>query len=315
MLSSNSHPVSAKEGGSTLNTNPKETSKPDEDMRTLMSAKTVVAFPQRVIVSSLEEARLSKIATGGGIRKELDDGETSSSSSSDSDSSSDSEEESDDGDEKGVSVKTRVEFPRRDSFFSENIPIKTSQLPKDGLSQKRHKEYVSKKKPSKTETDVPTIKQVAFSKASVSHKTSKSKAKDPNKKTTPKEADQKKLVLESHLNKKHLTNATLKPDYLEEKSMGAQIATAQLEAPSVTQEDKKQTLISRREGKTLKETQKSEAVEITAPKLEEEISENTALVMGTKEETVQDAGAQAGESSTIDGTHLICLNCIIDSPG
>ncbi|XP_065597720.1 NADH dehydrogenase [ubiquinone] flavoprotein 3, mitochondrial isoform X2 [Cyrtonyx montezumae] len=295
--------ISAKEGGSTLNTNPKETSKPDEDMRMLMSMKTVVAFPQRVIVSSLEEARLNKIATGGGIRKELAEEETSSSSSSDSDSSSDSEEESDDGDEKGVSIKTRVEFPRRDSFFSENVPIKTSQLPKDDLSQKRHKEYVSKKKPSKTETDVPTIKQVAFSKASVSHKTLKSKARDPNEKTTPKGADQKKLVLEPHLNKKHLANASVKPDYLEEKSMGAQIATTQLEAPSVTQEDKKQNLISRRKGKKLKETQKSEAVEITAPKLEEEISENTALVMGTKEETVQDAGAQAGESSTIDEGH------------
>lgn len=301
MLSSNSHPVSAKEGGSTLNTNPKEVSKPDEDLRMLMSRKTVVAFPQRVIGSSLEEARLSKIAKGGGIRKELAEEETSSSSSSDSDSSSDSEDERDDGDESGVFIKTRVEFPRRDSIFSENIPIKTSQLPKDYLPQKDHKEYVAKKKPSKMEMDVPTIKQVAFSKAPVSHATLKSKARDPNTKSTPKGADQQKLVLEPHLNKNQdLTDATLKSDYLEEKSLGAQTATTQLTAPSVTREDKKQNLISRREDKNVKETQKSEAVKVASPKQEEEISESTVLVMGTKEETVQEAGVQAGESSTID---------------
>lgn len=316
MLSSNSHPVSAKEGGSTLNTNPKEVSKPDEDLRMLMAKKTVVAFPQQVIVSSLEEARLSKIAKGGGMRKELAEEETSSSSSSDSDSSSDSEEENDDGDESGVSFKTRVEFPRRDSIISENIPIKTSQLPRDDLSQKDHKEYIAKKKPSKTETDVPTVKQVAFSKASVSHETLKSEAKDPNTKSAPKEADQQKLVLEPHLNKNQvLTDSTLKSDYLEEKSLRAQTATTQLKAPSVTQEGKEQNLISRREGKKVKETQKSEEVEVASPKQEEEISESTALVMGTKEETVQEAGVQTGEGSTIDGTPFICLIYVIDSSG
>ncbi|XP_072182810.1 NADH dehydrogenase [ubiquinone] flavoprotein 3, mitochondrial [Excalfactoria chinensis] len=297
----NSHPVSAKEGGSTLNTNPKEASKPDEDLRTLMSRKTVVAFPQRVIVSSLEEARLHKIAKGGGIRKELAEEETSSSSSSDSDSSSDSEEENDDGDESGVSIKTRVEFPRRDSVFSENTLIKRSQLPKDGLPQKDHKAYVAKKKPSKKETDVPAVKQVAFSKASVSHETLKSKARALNTKSTPKKADRQNLVLEPYLNKtQDLTDATLKSHYLEEKSLGAHPASTQLKVPSVTQEDKKQKLISRREGKKAKETQKSAAVEVAPPILEEEISESTVLVMGTKEETVQEAGIQAGESSSID---------------
>ncbi|XP_015738853.1 NADH dehydrogenase [ubiquinone] flavoprotein 3, mitochondrial isoform X2 [Coturnix japonica] len=291
--------ISAKEGGSTLNTNPKEASKPDEDLRVLMSRKTVVAFPQRVIVSSLEEARLRKTAEGGGIRKELAEEETSSSSSSDSDSSSDSEEENDD--ESGVSIKTRVEFPRRDSVSSENMLIKTSQLPKDGLLQKDHKAYVAKKKPSKTETDVPTAKQVAFSKASVSHETLKSKARVLNTKSVPKEASRQKLVLEPHLNKKQdLTDATLKSDYVEEKSLGAHPASTQLKVPSASQEDKKQNLISRREGKKVKETQKSAAVEVAPPILEEEVSESTVLVMGTKEDTVQEAGIQAGESSSID---------------
>ncbi|NXC38787.1 NDUV3 dehydrogenase, partial [Penelope pileata] len=266
----------------------------------LMSRKTIIAFPQRVSASSLEEEKHTTIATGGGIRKEVAEEETSSSSSSDSDSSSDSEEESGVDDDKGVAVKTRVEFPRRDSVFSENIPIKTSQLPKDNLSQKHYKEHVAKKKPSKTESDASAIKQAAFSKASVSHKTLKSKARDPNIKSTPKEADQQKLVLEPQLDKNQdLTDTARKSHYLEKKSIASRVATTQLKAPSVTQEDKKQNLISRGEDEMVKEAQKSEAVEVTS-KLEEKTSESTVLVADTKEETIQEAGVQAGESSTID---------------
>ncbi|NXL83830.1 NDUV3 dehydrogenase, partial [Alectura lathami] len=265
----------------------------------LMSRKTVVTFPQRV--SSLEEQNLTTIATGGGMKKELAEEETSSSSSSDSDSSSDPEGEGDDGDDSEAAIKTRVEFPRRDSTFSESTPIKASRLPKDNLSQKHHKESAAKKKPSKTGTDVSAIKQVAFSKASVSHKTVQSKARDPNVKPAPKEADQQKLVLEPHLDKNQdLTDTTLKPDYLEEKSTGAQVATAQLKARSVIQEGKKQKVVSRGEEKRLKEAQGSEAVETTSPKLEEQTSESTVLVMGTKEPATQEAAVQAGEGSTID---------------
>ncbi|KFQ82228.1 hypothetical protein N337_13699 [Phoenicopterus ruber ruber] len=265
-----------------------------------MSRKTVVSFPQRVVVSCLEEENLTTPATEGGLRKELLEEETSSSSSSDSDSSSDSEEEND-GDSE-VAIKTKVEFPRRDSIFSENIAVKASMLAKENLSQKSHREYAAKKKPRKTETDVSPIKQVAFSKASVSHETSKSKAKDPKVKSTPKEADRQKLVLEPRMvESQDLTDVTHKSDYLEEKSIGTQVAAIQLKASSVTREDKKHKLVSREE-KKVKEAQESEAEEVTASKLEEETSESTMLVMGTtaKEETMQEAGVQAGERSTTE---------------
>ncbi|KAM9301090.1 NADH dehydrogenase [ubiquinone] flavoprotein 3, mitochondrial [Morus bassanus] len=304
MLSSSSLRVSANKGESISSTKLEEASKPSaEDMRMFMSRKTVVAFPQRAVVSSLEEENLTTSATEGGLRKELVEEEASSSSSSDSDSSSDSEEENYDDSE--VAIKTKVEFPRRDSIFSENIAVKASMLAKENLSQKSHKEYVAKKKPRKTETDVSPIKQVAFSKTSVSHETPKSKARDPKVKSTPKKADRQKLVLEPHMvESRNLTDVTHKSDYLEEKSIGTQIAALQLKASSVTQEDKKQKLISREE-KKVKRAQESEAEVVIAPKLEEENSESSTLVTGTtaREETVQEAGGQAGErSSTIEET-------------
>ncbi|XP_075571001.1 NADH dehydrogenase [ubiquinone] flavoprotein 3, mitochondrial isoform X1 [Pelecanus crispus] len=301
-LSSSSLLVSANKGESISSTNLEEASKPAEDIRMFMSRKTVVAFPQRVVVSSLEEEDLTTPATEGGLRKELVEEETLSSSSSDSDSSSDSEEANDD-DVSEVAVKTKVDFPRRDSI-SENIAVKASVLAKENLSQKSHKEYVAKKKPCKTETDVSPVKQVAFSKTSVRHEASKSKARDPKVKSTPKEAGRQKLVLEPHMiESRDLTNVTHKSDYLEEKSIGTQVAAIQLKASSVTQEDKKQKLVSRGEEKKVKEAQESEAEEVTAPKLEE-TSESTMLVVGTtaKEETIQEAGVQAGERSTIEET-------------
>ncbi|XP_075628976.1 NADH dehydrogenase [ubiquinone] flavoprotein 3, mitochondrial isoform X2 [Balearica regulorum gibbericeps] len=296
MLSSSSLLASANKGESISSTNLEEASKPAEDMRTFMSRKTVVAFPQRIVVSSLEEENLITAATEGGLRKELVEEETSSSSSSDS--SSDSEEEDDDSE---VAIKTKVEFPRRDSIFSENIVVKASMLAKENLSQKSHKEYVAKKS-HKTETDVSPIKHIAFSKTSVNHETSKSKARDPKVKSTPKEADRQKLVIEPHMvESRDLTDVAHKSDYLEEKSIGTQLAAIQLKASSVTQEDKKQKLVSRGEEKKVKEAQESEAKVVTAPKLEE-ISESTVMVMGTtaKEETIQEAGVQTGERSTTE---------------
>ncbi|XP_010118760.1 PREDICTED: NADH dehydrogenase [ubiquinone] flavoprotein 3, mitochondrial [Chlamydotis macqueenii] len=302
MLSSSSILVSANKGESLSSTNLEEASKPSaEDMRMFMSRKTVVAFPQRVVVSSLEEDNLTTPATEGGLREELVEEETSSSSSSDSDSSSDSEGEGDNDSE--VAIKTKVEFPRQDSVFSKNIAVKASILAKENLSQKSYKEYVAKKKPRKTATDVSPVKQVAFSKMSSSHETSKSKARDPKVKSTLK--DQQKLVLKPHTAESHdLTDGTHKSDYLEEKSIGTQVAAIQLKGSSVTREDKKQKLVSTGEEKKLKEAQVSEAEVESAPKLEEETSESTVLIMGTtaKEETIHEAGVQAGERSTIEET-------------
>ncbi|XP_031956933.1 NADH dehydrogenase [ubiquinone] flavoprotein 3, mitochondrial [Corvus moneduloides] len=299
MLSSSSLLLSADKGESISSTSLKEAAKPAEDTRMSMSRKTVVAFPQRGVVSSHEEENLTTPARGGGLRKELVEEQTSSSSSSESDSSSDSEDENIDDSE--VPIKTKVEFPRRDPIFSENIAVKASMLAKEKLSQKSLKEYGIKKLPRKPEINVSPVKQVKFSKTSVSQETSKSKARDPKVKSTPKE---QKSVLEPHVVKSlDLTNVTRKSDPVEEKAIGTQVAAIQLKASAVTQEDKKQKLVSRGEKEKVKEAQELEAKEVTAPKVEE-TSGSTALVMGTmaKEETTQEAGVQAGESSTIEET-------------
>ncbi|NWW46126.1 NDUV3 dehydrogenase, partial [Pedionomus torquatus] len=261
-----------------------------------MSRKTVVGFPQRVVGSSLKEEDLTTSATERGLRKELVEEETSSSSSSDSDS----EEENDDASE--VAIKTKVEFPRRDSIFSDNIAVKASMLGKQSFAQKSHKEYGTKKKPTKTENDASSVKQVAFSKTSIGHEASKSKAREPKVKSTPKEVNRQKLFLEPYMvESQDLTEVTQKSDYLEEKSIGTQIAAIQLKASSVTREDKKQKLVSRGKEKKVTEAQESGA-EVTVPKLEE-TSESTMLVVGTTvKETIQEAGVQAGEKSNIEET-------------
>ncbi|KAM3676982.1 NADH dehydrogenase [ubiquinone] flavoprotein 3, mitochondrial isoform 1-T1 [Ammospiza maritima maritima] len=287
MLSSSSLLLSADKGESSSSTTLKEAAESTEDTRMPKPRKTQVAFPQRGVVSSREGEKLSTPARGGGLRKKL--AEKQSSSSSSSDSSSDSEDESV-GDSK-VATKTKVEFPRRDPIFSENIAVKASMLAKEKLSQKSLKEYGIKKLPRKPEIDVSPVKQVNFSKTSVGQETSRPKARDPKAKSTPKE---QKPGLEPHMLKSlGLSDVTAKSDHVEEKSTGPK-------ASAVTQEDKKQDLLSRGEKEKMKEAQKLEAKEVTAPKVEE-TSRNRTLVMGTtaKEETTQE-GAQAGEGSTTE---------------
>ncbi|XP_064008669.1 NADH dehydrogenase [ubiquinone] flavoprotein 3, mitochondrial isoform X2 [Pogoniulus pusillus] len=180
---------------------------------------------------------------------------------------------------------------------AKNIAVKASMLAKENLSQKSQKEYVAKKKPRKPETGVSPVKQVTFSRTPVSHEMSKSKAEDSKVKSTPKEAGREKLVLDPHMvESQDLGNDTYKS---EEKSIGTQVAAIEMKVSSATQEDTKQKLVSRGEEKKVKEAQKSAA----APKLEE-TSESTMLVMGTtaKEETIQEAGGQDGEGSTIEET-------------
>lgn len=307
MLSSSSLLLSADKGESVSGTDLKEAAKPAEDTRTSMTRKTEVAFPQRGVVSSCKDENLTTSARGGGLRKELVEEQTSSSSSSESDSSSDSEDEN--VDDSKVAVKTKVEFPRREPIFSESIAAKASMVAKEQLSHKSLKEYGIKKLPRKPEINVSPVKQVKFPKTSISQKTSKSQARDPKVKSTMKE---QKLVLEPRVVKSlDLTDVTHKSDHGEEKSIGTQVAAIQPKASAVTQEDKKQQLVSRAEKEKVKEAQELEAKEVTAPKVEE-TSGSTVLVMGTtaKEETVQEAGVQAGESSTAEGTALNCLNCI-----
>ncbi|NXQ30183.1 NDUV3 dehydrogenase, partial [Alaudala cheleensis] len=259
--------------------------------------KTEVAFPQRGVVSSREEENLTTPARGRGLRKGLAEKQTSS--SSESDSSSDSEDENVGGTK--VAPKTKVEFPRREPTFPEDVAVKASMLAKEKLSQKSLKEYGIKKLPRKPEIIVSPPKQVKFSKTPVSQETAKSKARDPKVKSTPEE---QKLVLKPHVVKSlGLTDVTGKSDPVEEKSIGTQVAAIQLKASAGTQEDNKQNLVSRGEKEEVKEAQELEAKRVTAPKVEE-TSGSTMLVMGTtaKEETMQEAGVQSGEGSTTEET-------------
>ncbi|XP_016153772.1 PREDICTED: NADH dehydrogenase [ubiquinone] flavoprotein 3, mitochondrial [Ficedula albicollis] len=286
-LSSSSLLLSADKDESISSTNLKEAAKPAEDTR---SRKTEVAFPQRGVVSSREEENLTTPATGGGLRKELAEEQTSS--SSESDSSSDSEDEN--VYDSKVAPKTKVEFPRRYPVFSENIAIQASMVAKEKLSQKSLKEYGIKKLPRKPEINVASVKQIKFSKTSVSQETSKSKTRDHKVKSTPKV---QKLVLEPHVVKSlDLTDADHKSN-LVDKSIGTQVAAIQLKGSAATQEDKKQNLISRGEKEKVNVL---EAKEVTASKVGE-TSGSTMLVMGTTaEQTTQEAGVQAGESSTVE---------------
>ncbi|NXS02840.1 NDUV3 dehydrogenase, partial [Oxylabes madagascariensis] len=268
---------------------------------TSVSRKTEVAFPQQGVVSSHEKENLTRPATGGGLRKKLAAEQTSSSSSSESDSSSDSEDEN--VDDSKVAIKTKVEFPRRYPIFSENIAIQASMVAKEKLSQKSLKEYGIKKLPRKPEINVSSVKQIKFSKSSVSQETSKPKARDPRArdpkvKSTPKE---QKLVLEPReLRSLDLTDISRKSDHVEEKSIGTQRAAMQLKASAVTREHKKQNLVSKGEKEEVKKAQELKAKEVTAPKVEE-TSGSTMLVMGTTaKESTQEAGVQAGESSKIE---------------
>ncbi|KAJ7416609.1 hypothetical protein BTVI_35145 [Pitangus sulphuratus] len=299
MLSSSSPLLSTDRGESVSSTSLEEASKPAEDTRRFMSRKTVVAFPQRGVVAFPEEENLTAPTTGG-WRKELVEEQTSSSSSSESDSSSDSEEENEDS---RVAVKTKVEFPKREAIFSENIAVKASMLAKENLFQKSHKEYGLKKLPRQPEIIASPVKQVKVAKTSVRQEASKSKARDPKVKSTPKAADWQKLVLKPGVvGSQDQTGVTHKPDYLEEKSIGTQVAAIQLKTSAATQEDKEQKVVSRGEKSKVKDAQESEAKEVTGPEVEE-TSGSTVLVMGTtaKEEAAQEAGAQAGESRTTEG--------------
>ncbi|RLW07604.1 hypothetical protein DV515_00003535 [Chloebia gouldiae] len=297
MLSSSSLLLSADKGESISSTTLKEAAKPAEDTSMPVSRKTEVAFPQQGgVASSHEEEKLTTPAAGGGLRKELAEEQTSS--SSESDSSSDSEDEN--VHDSQVAIKTKVEFPRRDAIFSENTAIKASMLAKEKLSQRSLKEYGIKKLPRKPDINVSPVKQVKFSKTPVSQETSKSKARDPKVKSPPKE---RKLVLEPHVLKSlDLTDVARKSDHVEEKAIGTQVAAIQLKASAVTQEDKKQDLLSRGAKEKMKEAQELEAKEGTAPKVEE--TSGSTLVVGTtaREETTQESGVQAGESSTIEET-------------
>ncbi|XP_044858505.1 NADH dehydrogenase [ubiquinone] flavoprotein 3, mitochondrial isoform X4 [Mauremys mutica] len=272
----------------------------DEEVRKFLSRKTLVAFPERVTLSSLEGK--ASITRRGGLSKKL--AEEESSSSSESDSSSDSDEE-DSASE--ISTKTRVEFPRRDPFFFENRTVKVMTLAEESLSEKGDEEYIPKKKP-RPEFEVPHIKQMESGKtATANSKILKSETREPSVKQSPKGTDLQKSILKTQAKESQKPTAVrLKESrHLAEPPIGAPPAAAQLKVPPGPQREVEQklTLLKWEETKT-REVQETEIKEKASPKLQEEFLKETPFMVNTttEEEIIQEAGAQTEEQGTTQET-------------
>ncbi|XP_067401296.1 NADH dehydrogenase [ubiquinone] flavoprotein 3, mitochondrial isoform X2 [Emydura macquarii macquarii] len=296
-----SHPPSGNKGETktTASTSPDEALKlTDEDVRKFLSRKTLVAFPERVTLSSLEGK--ASITTRGGLSKKL--AEEESSSSSESDSSSDSDEES----ASEVAIKTRVEFPRQEPFFFETRTAKVMTSPEESLSQKRDREYIPKKKPYRPEIETPHIKQMKSGKTATDNsKILKLETKEPAMKHSPKETNLQRSVSKTQIEESQkLTEVKLKESrHLAETSIGA--AAAQLKVPPLPHQDMehKLTLLRWEETKT-REVQETEVQERNTPKLQEEFLKDTTLMVNTttEEEMLQETGAQTEEQAAIQET-------------
>ncbi|KAM7180313.1 NADH dehydrogenase [ubiquinone] flavoprotein 3, mitochondrial isoform 1-T1 [Macrochelys suwanniensis] len=299
-----SHPPSANKGETKTiaSTSTDEALKlTDEEVRKFLSRKTLVTFPERVTLSSLEGK--ASITTRGGLSKKFAEDESSSSSESDSSSDSDEEDSA-----SGVATKTRVEFPRRDPFFFENRTVKVMTLTEEILSQKGKGEYILKKKPYRPEIETPHIKQMESGKtATANRKILKSETREPSMKQSPKGTDLQKSISKTQAEESQKPTAVrLKESRpLAKTPIGAPPAAAQLKVPPGPQQEVEQklTLLRWEETKT-KEVQETETKEKAAPKLQEEFLKETPFMVNTttEEEIIQEAGAQTEEQGTIQET-------------
>ncbi|KAJ7320608.1 hypothetical protein JRQ81_020119 [Phrynocephalus forsythii] len=257
----------------------------DEELRKFLARKTLITFPQRVTLSSLEEQPVS--SSKRGLTKTLAEDDSSTSSSSDSDSSSDSEEEDDSFKE---SVKTKVAFPRRDHIFTEDQTTKINIMSRNDVVQEQDKGKKSEKLPYIAQIRPTSIKQKLL------HETS---------------ADDKLLKPDSI---KHATDLKLKERHLQSSEFGTKIVKSeqhrevshtQVEAASstlsktqtVSQQNVVQNLtLLKMEEDMAKEVQKTEELQ------EQVLNGRMPMVDPTgKEEMVVEAGVQA-EQSTIQET-------------
>ncbi|XP_038245506.1 NADH dehydrogenase [ubiquinone] flavoprotein 3, mitochondrial [Dermochelys coriacea] len=299
-----SHPPSANKGETKTiaSTSTDEALKlTNEEVRKFLSRKTLVAFPERVTLSSLEGK--ASITTRGGLSKKL--AEEESSSSSESDSSSDSDEEDS---VSGVATKTRVEFPRHDPFSFGNRTVKVMTLADKSLSQKGDKEYIPKKKPYRPEIEAPHIKQMESGKtATANSKILKSETRAPSMKQNLKGTDLQKSISKTQAEESQkLTAVRLKESrHLAETPIGAPPAAAQLKVPPEPQQEMEQKLtLLRWEETKRREVQETETKEKAAPKLQEEfLKETPFMVNTTTEEIIQEAGVQTEEQGTIQETN------------
>ncbi|XP_075768395.1 NADH dehydrogenase [ubiquinone] flavoprotein 3, mitochondrial [Pelodiscus sinensis] len=302
-LFTNSHsaPANKDETKTIASTSPNEAlNVRDEDLRKFLSRKTLVSFPERVTLHSLEGK--ASVTRGEGLSKKL--AEEDSSSSSESDSSSDSEE---DDSASEVASKTRVEFPRRDPFFFENRMVKMT-LAEESLSQKRDGEYIPKKKPYKPKIEVPHIKNMEVDKTATANNKI---IRKPSIKQSPNRIDFQKSVSKTQAEESQqpTTIKLKKSRHLVETPIGAP-AAAQLKVPPGFQQEveQKRTVLRSVEAKK-REMQETGTKEEASPKPEEFLKDkafmvNTAIV----EEISQDAGAQTEEQGTIHETKTAAVS-------
>uniref|UniRef100_K7GI05 NADH:ubiquinone oxidoreductase subunit V3 n=1 Tax=Pelodiscus sinensis TaxID=13735 RepID=K7GI05_PELSI len=276
-LFTNSHsaPANKDETKTIASTSPNEAlNVRDEDLRKFLSRKTLVSFPERVTLHSLEGK--ASVTRGEGLSKKL--AEEDSSSSSESDSSSDSEE---DDSASEVASKTRVEFPRRDPFFFENRMVKMT-LAEESLSQKRDGEYIPKKKPYKPKIEVPHIKNMEVDKTATANNKI---IRKPSIKQSPNRIDFQKSVSKTQAEESQqpTTIKLKKSRHLVETPIGAP-AAAQLKVPPGFQQEveQKRTVLRSVEAKK-REMQETGTKEEASPKPEEFLKDkafmvNTAIV-------------------------------------
>ncbi|XP_053162474.1 NADH dehydrogenase [ubiquinone] flavoprotein 3, mitochondrial isoform X2 [Hemicordylus capensis] len=281
---------STKNKGDTLiSTKPGEALKlTDEDLRKYLANKTLVTFPQRTKLPSLE--RESVFSSTRGLDKRLADEESSSSSSSDSDSSSDSEEE--DNALKDT-IKTKVSFPRRDPISSENATVKVK------ISEKHFPQDDSalEKPPYSTRITKSPVEQKGFYETTADDKLRPVLTNDTTK----------QRPTERHLRNVDLGMKTVKtqmPTEIASKQLGASFPEGTpsklSRIPSVPQSVAQNPALLRQEDDAAKGLRDTEIQQRTATVVQEAaLTDRVPVAKTTMEEAViQEAEVQTEQQST-----------------
>ncbi|XP_062982661.1 NADH dehydrogenase [ubiquinone] flavoprotein 3, mitochondrial [Elgaria multicarinata webbii] len=269
----------------------------DEDLRKFLARKTLVTFPQRAKLPSLEGE--PAFSPAGGLSKKSAD-EESSSSSSESDSSSDSEEE--DNTFKDT-IKTKVSFPRRNNISSEDRTMKITITSEKHFPSEQVKDKVLEKLPY---TETP-IKQKQLYQTIADDKRLRSDLAKRTTKQTPKESHLKSTDLGTKIAESQRPTESRKPTEVTSKRLDVSLSEAASsrlpETQPMPQQSVVQNLTLREEESAAKELQKTEMQEKAAVLQEEVLNGKMPVVETTvKEEIVLDAGVQTEQQNTIQET-------------
>lgn len=255
-----------------------------------MARKTLVTFPQRGKISSLEGEPV--FSSKRGLSKKLAEEDSSTSSSSDSDSSSDSEEEDDSFKE---SRKTQEYFPRQGHISSEDQTTKINVVSKKGFLREQIKK-------SEKLSYSPRIPETSIKQKQLHEATGDDKLLKP---------DLTKHATDQNLKERHLESSAFgtkiiksqRPRKVAHKQLEVSILEAASSTLSRTQTMPQQNVVQnltllKKEGVVAKEVQKSE--ELQEPVLNDRMPVVDPTV---NEEMVLDEGDQS-EQSTMQGIAL-----------